>query len=438
MKTLRNLLLLIFASLLLSCEEDETLCPECPSVYSNQIILNDLEVIGDTVKLSWSKLDTIQFAGYLIVRKDDKETVVDPGNSYSNGIIARIYDSNVTTYSDKDIPLLPYLEYQVIGIVTSNYSNSYIFSNPKTYERESINIFEFDLLQVIPDTDNNLFYFIEKDQGVITIFNYKDLLVEKSITTDATIGYCSIGNNGGRKELYVPRSDGWVFIYDAETLEKIDQIDIAHPASCVVNNNSKLYISTDAWTNRPLKVYDRISKQMIYEGGDFDDTRLRIIPNSNTEILEVTINIGPTDLDYYKFDANGNFITHKNDMYHGDYPLNAEIFRFFPDGGKFITSSEGAIYDVNMNYINRLPQGNLSFSDYAFNSGTTTIYCACSNAKSIIAYSNPNFNILNEYKTKGYPYKIFRKDNTLICISKIIKDTYYSTTDQFIVEIINL
>jgi hypothetical protein len=442
MKKLNITLFLVgLLTLLVSCDKNDNLLPDIiPNSYSNKLVLNDLKITGDTVKLTWSKLDTLKFAGYLIIRKEEKGIVIDPSDYSGSNVIARVYDPNVTSYIDKNIPMSPYLEYQVIGLLTSNYySYNYIFSNSKTYERPNIKVFKFNVLDILPDLSNNRFYFIEKNGGKISILNYQNLTIEKSITTNATIGYCSIGTYNNVRELYVPRNDGWVFVYNAETLEKIDQIDIGHPSSCVVNNNGKLFISTDAWTNKPLKVFSRATKQLISENGDFDQTMLRIIPNSNTEIIEVTINIGPTDLDYYKFDSNGNFQIHSDDWYHGDYPLNANIFQFFPNGTKFITSSEGAIYDVNMNYLNRLPKGDYSFSDYAFNSNSSQIYCSCSNSKAIVSYSLPDYVKVNEYKTKGYPYKIFRKENVLICISKTsISDEYYDSSSNLIIEMIQI
>jgi len=425
---------------LLSCEKDDEIYPHNNAdTYSNQIILKDLKISGDSVKLTWTKLDTLKFTGYLIIRKDKKNVIVNPTDYNDSYVIKKIYDPNVTTYTDIDIPLTPYMEYQVIGLLSNKYTYNYIFSNSKTYERPSINIFEFDILDIMPDLSNNRLYIIEKSQGKISIFDYETKTTLKSLNSEATIGYCSIGDNGSTKELYVPRSDGWIFVYNAETLEKIDQIDITIPSSCVVNNSGKLFISTDAWTNRPLKVYDRITKTMISENGDFEDTRLRLIPNTNTEIIEVTINIGPTDLDYYSFNSNGSFIIHKNDNYHGDYPLDAAVFQFFPDGKKFITSSEGAIYDINLKYLNRIPKGNFLFSDFAFSADASLIYCACSNAKKIVSYSSSNFVKNKEYMTQGYPYKIFRKENSLICVSKTALGSDYSYgPSNYIIEKIGL
>jgi len=67
---------------------------------------------------------------------------------------------------------------------------------------------------------------------------------------------------------------------------------------------------------------------MITQTGDHEDTRLRMIPNTNTEIMEITTNVSPTDIDYFSFNSNGSLVLHKNDKYHGDYPLNAEFFNF--------------------------------------------------------------------------------------------------------------
>lgn len=439
-KIIDSIIFVMILAFMIGCEKDVNidLTNETNS-YSNQIILKGLEVVGDSVKLTWSKLDTLKFSGYLIIRKDKIGMTYNPQDNNGQYLVTKIYDPSVTSYIDKNIPIASYLEYQVIGLLSNNYSYNYIYSNSKTYERPTIKTFEFSVLDIIPDLSNNRFYFIESNNGKITIFDYETLSTLKTITSDATIGYCSIGINGNVRELYVPRSDGWVFIYNAETLEKIDQIDIGHPSSCVVNNNGKLFISTDTWTNRPLKSFNRTTKKLIAENGDFEDTRLRIIPNTNSGIIEVTLHIGPTDLDYYNFDSNGNFLSHQNDRYHGDYPLDADIFQFFPDGKKFITASEGAIYDINLNYINRLPKGNFLFTDYAFNANATIIYCACSNSKSIVSYSILDFNKIKEYKTLGYPFRIYRKENELICISKTTKsDGYYNNSYQLVIEKIKL
>jgi hypothetical protein len=146
-------------SFVISCRKDDSNPPK-PIPPSTQIVLNDLNITADSVTLTWSKLDTVKFSCYLIVRKDEKGITVDPNILPNQYIITRIYDQNTTSYVDKNIPVTPYLEYQVIGLVT----NSYIYSNTKTYERPEIKTFSFNILDVIPDLSNNRFYFVEKDK----------------------------------------------------------------------------------------------------------------------------------------------------------------------------------------------------------------------------------------------------------------------------------
>jgi len=280
-----------------------------------------------------------------------------------------------------------------------------------------ISDYDFFVFDIIPDLSNNRLYIIERDPGKISIIDYEAMTVVKSVTTDAVIGYCSIGYHGNQKELYVPAKDGRLFIYDAETLEKKDQIDIKRSTLCVVNNNGILFISTDVWPGS-IRVVNRAARSLVSQGGDNEDSRLMIIPNTNTGIIEVTTTGSPTDVDYFGFNSNGIVVSHKDDIYHGDYPVSAAVFQFFPDGGKYITSSAGAIYDVNMKYLNRLSKGGELFADYAFNADASIIYCARSNMNMIVSYSNPDLTKIREYKTQGNPYKIFRKDNVLICVSK--------------------
>lgn len=405
--------------ILIACKKDD----DCPSndsnengSYSDLIVLGDLQIQGDTIVLNWSKLETIHFRGYQIVRKEAEGEYTEPG-SYNPNIIETIYDPEIRTFTDTEVPLTGFLEYQIIGMIDEDEQYGFIYSNSQKYERPEIQTFTIHFKEVIPDIDNNRFYFTETSNGKIHVFNFEELRLEKTLDTEANIGYCSLGEYNSIQELYVPRSDGWVFVYDAETLVKRDQIDIAQPSSCVVSNNGILYISTDAWTNRPLRVYNRDTHAMIYEGGDFDDTRLRVIPGTQTEIMEVTINIGPVDINRYTFDSNGNHINSQNDPYHGDYPLDDFIFQFFPNNEGFITSYQGAIYDMDMHYVNRLPRGEYKFSDFAFSENGNTVYASCSNSKSILAYSLDNFMIEKKFNTLGYPLKIYRKGNELICIS---------------------
>ena len=396
--------------------------------YPDKIVMGKPVVRGDSIELTWSKLDNAQFSRYLIIRKESKDLSYNPEGESKAGIwvISSISNKNTTRYIDKNIPACPYLEYQIIGRTSNNdYSYDYIFSNSAIYERPNIKLFDIDPLDVIPDFSRKWLYLIESKNGRIQIINYETLTEVKTLTSNATIGYCSIGKYNGNNELYVPRNDGWIFIYNPETLALIDKIDISVPSSCIVNNEGKLFISTSPEWNYPLRVYDRATKQMITKTGWYENTRLRLVPGTKTDIFEVTINIWPVDQCYYRFNATGGLIYSNTDQYHGDYPLDHEAFQFFPDGKKYITGSVGAIYNIDMTYIRRLQSGNYYFSSFEFNQDGSVVYCGCS--KSIMSFSTSDCSIIKTYSTLGYPYKLFRDGNTLICISLIYSSI---TTDD--------
>lgn len=416
MKTISILLILI--TIYTSCKKENA---PAQNSYPDKIVLNNLQTSQDSVVLSWSVLSNPDFYSYSVIRKESSS---DQGVAISN----YNYDSLNTKFVDKDVPYTPYLSYQVIGYL---WNGQPIKSNEMSYSRPEIKLIDIDPFDVQFDDQNRLLYFFEKG-GKISIYNLQNNQIVKSINTGATIGYCDFGVHNGTKELYVPRNDGWVFIYNAQTLDVIDQVNVGLATSCVVFNNSILYVSSSAWTYRPLKVYSRATKNLIAENGDFDLTRFKRIPNSNTELIEITINIGPTDQDYYSFGANGNFILHRDDIYHGDYPLDASIFELFPSGNKYITSSSGAIYNKNMTFEAVLPRGNLQFTSFCFD-GLQSIFCGTT-SKTVEVYSQANYFHLRSIPTKGYPYRIFKDGgNGFICVSN---SSLYNSSKKIFLETI--
>ncbi|WP_426667516.1 hypothetical protein ACPPVU_15950 [Mucilaginibacter sp. McL0603] len=398
--------LLLTVSFLFACKKNHDITPskDNKTSYTDKIVLNDPQVTGDSLKISWSMLDTAVFANYTLLRKD-----------YSDGqmnSIKQLYQKNQTFVYDNAVPYSPTVQYQVVGSLASGQT---ISSNVISYSRPNIQLLNVSPFDIIYSDNDQVLYFFEKS-GKISIYSIAQNTIIKSVNTMATIGYCDLGTYNGRKELYVPRNDGWVFIYDATTLEKIDQISTGLSNSCVVFNNNNLYVSTAAWTMRPLKVYSRINGTKISENGDFELTRFKHVPNTDFDLLEITINIGPTDQDYYHFSTSGVFLSHTNDLYHGDYPLDASIFEFFPDGSKYITSSSGAIYNKDMTYQISLPRGNLSFTTFVLNQTEKLIYAGCQ-TKNIEVYSMTDYNHVRTISTKAYPYKIFDMGNQLLCIS---------------------
>jgi hypothetical protein len=396
--------------------------------YSNKIVLNEAKLIGDSLNLSWSKLDTPNLMTYTLMRKDNSNAQMISIKQYLAKDKNSIFDSAV--------PYSPSVQYQVVGNLSSGLT---ISSNIITHSRPDIKAFDINPFDVLYSDKDNLLYFFEKT-GKISIYDIQKSQIIKSINTDATIGYCDFGVYNNKKELYVPRTDGWIFVYDAVTLEKITQISIGLSASCIVFNNNNLFVSTAAWTQRPIKVYNRANGKKISETGDFELTRFKKVPNTNTELLEITINIGPVDQDHYSFAADGTFMSHQDDIYHGDYPLDAGIFEIFPDGSKYITSSSGSIYNRSMTYEASLPRGNLNFNCFALTQADQLIYAGCQN-KNIEVYTMNSYNRVKTIKTNGYPFRIFDYQGKILSVSKTSKfdNTYYNNnaSSQIVIELLN-
>jgi hypothetical protein len=416
-------------------KDDDSETTPTPTSYSDKIVLNNLQVMGDSVKLTWSRLENDKFRYYFVLRRNYKSD--GTGMQYSSEEIASITDNSVTTFTDKDVPYTDYLEYQVVGALYNGELTEYdiIYSNTKSYERPSIKVFQLKPTDIIPDVQNGRVYVFESDSGKITLLDYKNEAIVKQIRTEAKIGWCDIGTFNGQMEIYVPRNDGWLFIYNALTLAKIDQIDCGMELVSVVYNNGKLFIcgiNSYSTSYPPIKVIDRASKVVISAStGYYGSIRFKKIPGSNTELLGIMTN------SYYmmneSFDANGNWLNEK--QVSATSNADPEIFELFPDGQKFITANEGTIYTKDLDYVIRLPYGTHQFSDFAFNDAGSIIYASCSNSKAIISYSLLGYSELHQFPTKGYPNFIFTDNNTLICLSNTENNYYYGYgTPDYIIE----
>ena len=142
-------------------------------------------------------------------------------------------------------------------------------------------------------------------QKSITLLDYTGKIL-RSVDLPISIGFCSLGDFNGSKELYVPENDGWLVILDAGTLQLKDKIYIGgYNVGSVVAANEKLYISSTDMSyggySNCTKVYDRATKDLIGRTGYWDGTRLMKLEGTSVEMIDITINLMPVDLSYYQF-----------------------------------------------------------------------------------------------------------------------------------------
>lgn len=379
------------------------------SVIINTLSPKSLDIIltqegENNVSINWNSPDTY-VENYEVYRSNDR--------MFEGKLIATL-SGDKTSYNDAHVPLFDSVYYHV-----KTYNAEGFSSKSNIVVTKGTTLFEYspNFAEIHPDKP--IIYFRVDNNKIIGI-NYEDQTIEVESTFSGSIGYFHVGNNGFGDELYIPNSDGRLYIYDLETLAQKEKINIGAPVYCVISNNRGLLytsVSHPPLGEKPLRVYDRSTKAYVDGGGGERNTRLKLLPSDN-EIIGISASTIPVDMDYYQFDNSGNILLHRNDSYHGDHPMDPDIYKIAPSN-ILITSSQGAIYSANssMNYRGSLPIGVGNFSDFEFNANGTSIYASVQEKKLINIYSATSFVKTGEIKTDGYPLYLFRKGNELVVVS---------------------
>ncbi|MBD1363356.1 hypothetical protein IDJ77_05980 [Mucilaginibacter sp. ZT4R22] len=272
------------------------------------------------------------------------------------------------------------------------------------------------------DKQANVIFLFDNVAGTINSYDYAADKPLKKLSLDIGLGYAAMGLIDSKTEIYAPTVDGWLFIIDAATLTVTDKIFVGgeNVASAAVFGDKIAVSATErsqtySYENN-VKIYDRKTKKLIGRTAYYDNTHLLNLEGSS-EFIDITFNITPTQLTYFKLDNDGKPIVKFEDKYHGDHNLDPTILKSFPDGKKFITGSHGTVYTSDLTFESDLNYYGTNYTDFAFNQPGTIIYCSELSNKSITAISYPAKTVLKSYVTKLQPLKLFRDDDSLICVS---------------------
>lgn len=382
----------------------------------HSITLNEpVKSIG-TVSLTWSHENDNYFDSYQLYRSDST------GTGLQGLLIAEITEADDTTYLDSLPPLYEKAYYKVYIINSDSYYKSSIERQVTEPGGKIINFLPYD---AILHPDEPWIYILGQNydaSDTLVVVDYLDMEVVSSTSIGGDVGYMDIGDNGSGYELYLPmKSEGWIKIYDDQTLSNIDNINTGdYCSSVIIDGRGHIFaaVSPSIWWDYPIRSYDRSTGLIIDSTGDsgsFSGSRIRMLPGA-LEIIEISIGVSPVDMDYYSINSDGYFLNHNDDDYHGDHPLYHEIFRISSDGAYLVTSSEGAVYtaDSNMTYLGQLPRGDIEFSDFAFNSNSNTIYGSSDDSTIIKMYTYPGLAAESQIHTRGYSYMLFRAADTLL------------------------
>jgi hypothetical protein len=383
------------------------------------VTLDTPQVSGPLVTLKWSKVNSSSVYGYMLMRS------VDSGASTASTYVN--ISKTKTEYVDT-LPLSPNVRYTVVAR-TNGFSGN-VISNVQVVSRTDMPFWSFRAKDAVYDYATHVVYVYSAD-GQIVAYNTQTKTTIASINTTASLGYCDLGTYNGVTELYVPRSDGWLFIYDAATLNQVDQINIGGGTLTGVNAvNGILYISS--YGSSRLYSYSRATKTMISSIYSDGDIHLKALPGSSTEFVGTS---SYSQVFYYKFSSAGTYVS-SNSAYltGGSYYLGA--LAAFPDGNHFIMSSQGSIYAKDLSYTSTLPYGNMQFNSYAFDAAGQYIY-AGTYQRSVVAYNASNYQQVKGSPVQGIPIAMFADNGHLVCVTCSTGYYSYYTTGYTSVETVD-
>ncbi|MCY0970815.1 hypothetical protein [Chryseobacterium wangxinyae] len=403
---MKKIFLILSACLLIyscgSSNDDITEVVVTPPVIENRINLtSNYNDSAETVSLSWTLAGDNTYMQYKIVRSDSQ-----------NGPQTELLTAGPMQFSYTSIvPFNAYFEYQIIGIKTNG---EQVKSNIVKVERPDIKLLNLKTFDAQFDKNTGKLYLLDTD-GKIALYDVNSGTVTHQISTNATLGYSDIGIYNGSVELYVPRNDGWVDIYDGNDLTLKTQVNFGMPLISTVYHNGILYGSSSNSNYSIIKSASRTTNTIVSQSPQlyYNTGRMKKSVGTSVKLYTITQNITPIDLDLYNFDLNGNYVNHQDDIYHGDHPLNYRIFETFPDG-RVITASSGSVYNSQMIYQNNLPSGNSKLISFDFDSNSII---AGNMSKAIEFYNINTYTKTQTINTKKFPFKVFNYNNKVVCVS---------------------
>lgn len=380
-----------------------------------EIVLESAIASLGKVNLKWAKYSETDFLRYEVYRASDADQ--------SGQLIASFNSADSVTYSDKTPPLVSEVYYYV-KVLNSN--DNFRNSNRIKVSYPGGKIYFYAATDAVHHPTEPVIFILDNAGYKLRAINYETNEEISSTTIQGTAGRMDIGDNGSGLEIYLPSSDGKIYIYDALTLNLVTTITAGLPVKCVITNGHGYLaasLTPSPWWEQPVRTYSR-STGINISGNTgsnvFEGSILRFIPNAD-KFISISTSVSPVDMDYFELTSSGMITLNSDDSYHGDYPLDPNIFRISGNGEYLVTGNTGAVYSASqtMIYKGLIERGALYFSDYVFSSDCNTIYAGTSNRNSIQIVKYPELTRTGELLTKGYPEFMFFVNGNIISLSKV-------------------
>lgn len=392
-----------------------TLAPNKPTLDS-AISKNSL------VYLFWKKQQEADFLKYEIYRAND--------SILEGELISTITNSEELSFIDNSAPLVDFVFYyiKVYNVELESRNSEKIKVNYPAGK-----LYKFTPILPVHHPEKNIIYTIYDNR--LKMIDYEKYTEKEIILNTTGINSVVIGDNGFGQEIYISSlNSNYIYIYNAESLELTFKINTGLKVGCVATNNKGFIVASvnpNPWWEEPVRTYSRKTGAKISgnPGNAFDNSIIKFIPNTNN-IITITQDISPIDMDYLTIDNNGQITNLYDDPYHGDYRLDPKIFKISPNGNYLITGNNGTIYSASklLTYLGEITSSN-EYADFAFNTNGTKIFAATKNTNSIDEITYPDLTKNTPLETKGKPLYLLNFKNKLISLSLI-----ENTGDVFIIE----
>ena len=366
------------------------------------------------VKLVWEPSSDLNFSYYKIQR--------DYGYGYFDYKL--ISDKNVGFFIDSSTIFTDKISYQVLTKNTDIYDHT--FSNiVSVYDPNGESFLITPRFTLIHPTKPYLYLFEDHysaGNSRILLYNYQTRSVLSEVITAKTIHYPYIGETKRGVELVVPADNGDILLYDAENLNLKKTIPTGLSAWCTaLNYDGIIFICS----NNGLKSFNGDTGLPIDSTNHIRTYHLYSFSNKDALFGYVGYS-----LYYANIDKQGHILSYVL----GTSPLylNEYVYSISNSEQYAILSGTGEIYsiDSDLNYIGALPF-TLSKKHAIFNDYDNLIYTAISDERRIRGYSFPNLFLDQAFRTKGYPERLFFRENQLIVISKVPNSNYSYGIEKF-------
>lgn len=316
--------------------------PEVDNTDNNYPIELSVTTGDGHAKLSWTTTNVSTFENYIILRSTDSISDDVANFFFAGNVIANISEVEESSFVDEDVPFTDHIYYKVLVEIGSR-----VLLSPTVRIDLELTILDFKYSQFHFEPDDQIGYFYDPNFGVMYQYDFVNNIFPGSPITPSSIPSKLYSGSYGGGEMYILDRTSTLSIYSQAPFQY--QASLVSAGSTyddiysVAYQNGLIFITIDNW-NTPLRIYDRVSKNLVAS---------HTYTNTSSEHLIVPLPEGENkfmiasqrNLEYYDFDGDGNVTTHT------EFPIASynllEKPQISPDGQYIVPYENGMVFQTS-------------------------------------------------------------------------------------------